>query len=344
MRKLEFLAALCVAFFAVFTASAQNKVDAVKVGVDIKSFPACREYLNNHPTDTIFSVENIVVSPELAQKAKTAGQSFNLGDTVSRIVKVFKIDADKVALHREYSKTTVVSVVKNAPTTRPVAQVTSVVKDKANSRVGAVTSKKDTLWYDRTSAANVSFNDKVAVNRGEKVAVDPHHKDLEGKFRHRVYMSALGGAILTNKGDFHPVVGGRLGYETCHFLFELEGVYSQQNYTDVAEVTGRYNTFAAYLTAGWKFWQSPLYRSYLAVGASGGFAYQKTDMEDAEFYSSNYGAAGKVFLRGLWGLNRNFGLIFEGGYNLLPWVEHYGGEQEWNHGGAYLQAGVNYKF
>ncbi|MBP3687383.1 MAG: hypothetical protein J6J35_03345 [Alphaproteobacteria bacterium] len=338
MKKLVFLAALCVAFFAVFTASAQNVV----TNISTSDFSTCKKYLDVHPTDTIKSAQSADITAELAEKAKKAGLDTSEG--LFCVVSVFKLSDGKIARHIAYTSTSPVEPlpIVLAPTPRQEVNVVKVVKTE--SRVGAVTSKKDTLWYDRTSAANVSFNDKVAVNRGEKVAVDPHHKDLEGKFRHRVYMSALGGAILTNKGDFHPVFGGRLGYETCHFLFELEGVYSQQNYTDVAEVTGRYNTFAAYLTAGWKFWQSPLYRSYLAVGASGGFAYQKTDMEDAEFYSSNYGAAGKVFLRGLWGLNRNFGLVFEGGYNLLPWVEHYGGEQEWNHGGAYLQAGINYKF
>ncbi|MBO5037876.1 MAG: hypothetical protein J6C85_00250 [Alphaproteobacteria bacterium] len=338
MKKKIFLAILAMAVFAAPAANAQSVV----TGISTSDFKACKEYLDVHPTDTIRSMETVVAT----ENKVIEGGNIVAGDSLVCTTSVFKNSDGKIAQHKAYAKATGKTVVKTAPrvVSRPAVQVTGVVKDKANSRVGAVTSKKDTLWYDKTSSDRVSFEDKVAVNRGEKVAVDPHHKDLEGKFRHRVYMSALGGAILTNKGDFHPVVGGRLGYETCHFLFELEGVYSQQNYTDIAEVTGQYNTFAAYLTAGWKFWQDALYRSYLAVGASGGFAYQKTDTEDAEFFSSNYGAAGKVFLRGLWGLNRNFGLVFEGGYNLLPWVEHYGGEQEWNHGGAYLQAGVNYKF
>ena len=337
MKKINFIATVVVAFLAV-SANAQS----VEKNVSTSDFKACKEYLTTHPTDTIRSEESLIVSTELVERAKKAGQSFNLGDTVSCVVKVFKTADGKIARNVSYKKVVgTVSLAEKTRTSRPDLKVVNVVK--AENRRGVVTAKKDTVWYDVTSSNKVSFDDKVAVNRGEKRAIDKH-TTLDGKSIHRVYASVLGGALLTNKGDFHPVVGGRLGYETCHFLFELEGVFSQQKHTDVAEATGSYNTFAGYLTAGWKLWQNSLYRSYVAVGASGGYAYQKTDAEDAEVCSYNYGLAGKAFVRGLWGLNRNFGLVFEGGYNLLPWVEHYGGDQKWNHGGAYLEAGVNYRF
>lgn len=325
---------------AAFVFGMNSNAQEVVNNISTSDFGACKEYLADHPTDTIRSSSSMVAEKEM----KLCGTKVAAGDTLSVVINVYKTSDGKIARHTSYNKTVLSSAPALTMASRPKVEVTSVVKDKPNSRVGAVTAKKDTVWFDRMSSAEVSHADKIAVNRGEKTAIDPEYRDMEGKLRHRVYLSFLGGGTLLNNGDIHPMFSGILGYETCHFLFELNGVFSQANYTPVAEVEGRYNTFAAYLTAGWKFWQSPLYRSYLAVGASGGFAYQKTDVKDAEFYSSNYGAAGKVFLRAVWGLNRNFGFVFEGGYQLLPWVEHFGGEQDWGHGGAYFQAGVNCKF
>ena len=102
MKKINFIAAIVVAFLTV-TVKAQSVVS----NVSTSDFKACKEYLTTHPTDTIRSEKNLVVSAELADKAKKAGQSFNLGDTVSCVVKVFKTADGKIARNVSYKKTIV---------------------------------------------------------------------------------------------------------------------------------------------------------------------------------------------------------------------------------------------
>ena len=118
-------------------------------------------------------------------------------------------------------------------------------------------------------------------------------------------------------------------------------------YTDSASVAGaHYNSLSFYAGAGWKFWQDARYRSFLAIGASAGYAYQKTDAKDADVFSDNYGFAAKGWIRGNISLNNRLGLLVEGGYNLLPKVYHKADQkhQDFGHGGAYLQVGGYYRF
>ena len=201
-------------------------------------------------------------------------------------------------------------------------------------------SRRDTLIYLEEMSSNISQEDKEAVLRGEKNAYLPEHQRADKSNVHRVNVSLLGGANYVD-GRVNPVFTGRLGYETCYFLFELEGSYSRAKYPTLSS---NYNTFIAAGNLGWKFWQDRDYRSYIAVLGTAGYAMQKSDKDDAELFSKNYGFTFGAFLRGAWGFGKRFQLIGEAGYRVLPKVEHDGGTQEFDNGGPFVNLGVNMSF
>lgn len=82
--------------------------------------------------------------------------------------------------------------------------------------------------------------------RGEKNAYLPEHQRADKSNVHRVNVSLLGGANYID-GKVNPVFTGRLGYETCYFLFELEGSYSRAKYPTL---NSYYNTFVAARKSG----------------------------------------------------------------------------------------------
>lgn len=201
-------------------------------------------------------------------------------------------------------------------------------------------SRRDTLLYQEKMSADISQEDKKAVLRGEKNSYLPEHQRADKSNIHRVNVSLLGGANYVD-GRVNPVFTGRLGYETCYFLFELEGSYSRAKYPTLSS---NYNTFVAAGNLGWKFWQDRDYRSYIAVLGTAGYAMQKSDKDDAELFSKNYGFTFGAFLRGAWGFGKRFQLIGEAGYRVLPKVLHDGGTQEFDNGGPFVNLGVNMSF
>lgn len=107
-------------------------------------------------------------------------------------------------------------------------------------------SRRDTLIYLEEMSSNISQEDKEAVLRGEKNAYLPEHQRADKSNVHRVNVSLLGGANYVD-GKVNPVFTGRLGYETCYFLFELEGSYSRAKYPTL---NSYYNTFVAARKSG----------------------------------------------------------------------------------------------
>ena len=200
--------------------------------------------------------------------------------------------------------------------------------------------RKDTLLYKEKMSADISQEDKKAFLRGERNAYLPEHQRADRSNVHRVNISLLGGANYVDE-KVNPVFTGCLGYETCHFLFELEGSYSRAKYPTLNSC---YNTFVAAGNLGWKFWQDRDYRSYIAILGTAGYAMQKSDKDDAELYSKNYGFTFGAFLRGAWGFGKRFQLIGEAGYRVLPKVLHDGGTQEFDNGGPFVNLGVNMSF
>ena len=235
------------------------------------------------------------------------------------------------------------------PSDTVILAVSEVIRDNGiryvETRIGYViegklVSRRDTVLYFEKMSNDISRENKKEYLRGEKNAYLPEHQRADKSNVHRVNVSLLGGANYID-GKVNPVFTGRLGYETCYFLFELEGSYSRAKYPTL---NSYYNTFVAAGNLGWKFWQDRDYRSYIAVLGTAGYAMQKSDKDDAELFSKNYGFTFGAFLRGAWGFGKRFQLIGEAGYRVLPKVEHDGGTQEFDNGGPFVNLGVNMSF
>lgn len=235
------------------------------------------------------------------------------------------------------------------PSDTVILAVSEVIRDNriryVETRIGYViegklVSRRDTVLYFEKMSNDISQENKKEYLRGEKNAYLPEHQRADKSNVHRVNVSLLGGANYVD-GKVNPVFTGRLGYETCYFLFELEGSYSRAKYPTL---NSYYNTFVAAGNLGWKFWQDRDYRSYIAVLGTAGYAMQKSDKDDAELFSKNYGFTFGAFLRGAWGFGKRFQLIGEAGYRVLPKVEHDGGTQEFDNGGPFVNLGVNMSF
>ena len=235
------------------------------------------------------------------------------------------------------------------PSDTVILAVSEVIRDNGiryvETRIGYViegklVSRRDTVLYFEKMSNDISQENKKEYLRGEKNAYLPEHQRADKSNVHRVNVSLLGGANYSD-GKVNPVFTGRLGYETCYFLFELEGSYSRAKYPTL---NSYYNTFVAAGNLGWKFWQDRDYHSYIAVLGTAGYAMQKSDKDDAELFSKNYGFTFGAFLRGAWGFGKRFQLIGEAGYRVLPKVEHDGGTQEFDNGGPFVNLGVNMSF
>lgn len=262
------------------------------------------------------------------------------------------ISAQRVVNGIKLSKKQVAEYLVKNPTDTVVMALSEVKKEGemrfVERRIGFITNKKlvsrrDTLVYMEMASDEVAFSDKEAVLRGEVTAYNPEHQRADGSNVHRVNVSLLGGANYIDN-SLNAGATLRLGYETCHFLFEVEGSYSTMAYTSASMVSGKYDTFIAAGNLGWKFLQNRDYRSYLAVLGTAGYAKQKSDSRDAEFFSENYGLMLGAFVRGAWGFSKRFQLVGEAGYRILPQVFHDKGTQLFSNGGPFVNLGVNMSF
>lgn len=262
------------------------------------------------------------------------------------------ISAQRVVSGVELSKKQVAEYLVKNPTDTVVMALSEVKKEGemrfVERRIGFISEKKlvsrrDTLVYLEVTSNDVAFEDKEAVLRGDMQAYNPDHQRADGSNIHHVNVSLLGGANYIDN-TINAGATLRLGYETCHFLFEVEGSYSTMAYTSASMVSGKYDTFIAAGNLGWKFWQNRDYRSYLAILGTAGYAKQKSDSRDAEFFSENYGLMLGAFARGAWGFSKRFQLIGEAGYRILPQVIHTEGTQLFSNGGPFVNLGVNMSF
>ena len=262
------------------------------------------------------------------------------------------ISAQRVVNGVKLSKKAVAEYLVKNPSDTVVMALSEVKKENeiryVERRIGFISGKKlvsrrDTLVYLEVTSNDVAFEDKEAVLRGDMQAYNPDHQRADGSNIHHVNVSLLGGANYIDN-SLNAGATLRLGYETCHFLFEVEGSYSTMAYTSASMVSGKYDTFIAAGNLGWKFWQNRDYRSYLAILGTAGYAKQKSDSRDAEFFSENYGLMLGAFARGAWGFTKRFQLIGEAGYRILPQVFHDKGTQLFSNGGPFVNLGVNMSF
>ncbi len=300
----------------VFVAAASANAQRVVNGINTRDAQKCGEYLVSNPKDTI--VEVSIVNRD-GMRGEVSRKVYLKGATT------LGVKNDTVWYKQRINR---VEVTDN--------QV--VVASTLRSATGEV--KGDTVCWNRTNTDSISFATKESICRGETRVFSPEHKDYDGNFRHKTQATILGGGMVVD-GYFTPTLTGRLGYETCHFLFDLEGSFSSSKHTEVAEYSGRYLSFAAQFNAGWKFLQDRRYRHYLAVLGTVGYGYQKTDGDEAAARSKNYGIIYGGLVRGSLGLTKNWRLVGELGYKIVPKVRH-NEEQDVHNGGFFANVGVGY--
>ncbi len=225
--------------------------------------------------------------------------------------------------------------------------VTRLNKDKSLrsgvvNTVPVVERKKRT--YVATQSDSLTLDQKRTVLNGQLRAFDPEHRNEVGWDRHKININLLLGANYIEQ--VNPELTFRMGYETCHWLWELEGTFSTAKYTEesAAGQKDRYYTFMATGNVGYKVWQDRLCRHYLAVIGNFGYGLQKSDVENAEIRSENYGITGGLGLRYQHSLSRHLKIVGEGWYKVRPKVLHSGNGQEWSANGPSIAIGVSYTF
>lgn len=313
-RALVALVAMIAAFCGI-NAEAQTVV----TGFNTQDLQSCGEYLINHPADTIVSQAtnnegNLVVTKVFFENGIVSPETLVVKNTVMK------------TLDRK-----VKNVIKAGNDVVVVAEV--------KSENGVVA--QDTTVYERTTIKDMTYEQQLAFLSGELKAVNPEHKDYDGNFRHKVNLSLLGGGVFGQ--TISPTATIRLGYETCHWLWELEGGFSSSKYTESADAKGRYITFSGTFNAGWKFLQDPKYKSYVAVLGLAGYGYQRSDSNEALERSKNYGLVFGGMARGSLHLGANWSLVGEVGYKIIPEVQK-GEDQNLSAGGFFANIGITKSF
>lgn len=222
------------------------------------------------------------------------------------------------------------------------AQSVSVNGDSI-TQYATVKQRKARVYMD-ASTDTLSLETMQSVLNGQRRAFDPEHRNELGWDRHKINISLLGGVNYIEQ--VNPELTLRLGYETCHWLWEVEGTFSTAKYTEESSAgeKERYYTCMVTGNVGYKVWQDQLCKHYLAVIGNFGYGLQKSDVENATIRSENYGITGSLGLRYKHSLTRHLKLVAEGHYRVRPKVLHSGNGQEWSANGPALCVGLTYTF
>lgn len=207
---------------------------------------------------------------------------------------------------------------------------------------GRLSKKTDTFIYKEQNASDVALATKEAVLRGEAVAYQPEHHRADGSKIHRINVSLLGGANYVDN-TVAPEVTLRLGYETCHFLFEVEGSYTTSRYNERSDTEGSFAAGIFMGNLGWKLFQGLNKRSYVAVVGAAGYGYSKTNSEEELVNAHNYGFTFAASLRGALPIGKTFHIIGEGGWRWMPSTWNDVGSQDLT-SGPFARLGVGASF
>jgi hypothetical protein len=310
--------AICAATVCV---NAQNTVTRA-ISLDENGKAELKSFFVQHPTDTILTKLN--------------------GQTVKLYLKGGNVCYDIVATATP--KATAPATTTSTTTVKTTAKVEKVEKTENDGR--DVTFKSGSqMSLERKAVNDISTEEGVEILNGQRAAVDPEHKDYSGVSLHRLQFALLGGANYY--GCFSPQVTARVGYETCHWIFQVDGIVSRSELGETAKYAGaHYTNLTIQGNLGYKVWQSLKLDNYLAVVAHLGYGYQETDNKDDEDYnrSSNYGLVVGLGLQGAVALSSRFALGIEAGWKLYPSVDHGVDEvQKFSNQGAYAQVGLMFR-
>jgi hypothetical protein len=320
MKTIKFFVAVAICA-ATVCASAQNTVVKETINLDDNGKSELRSFFTQHPSDTIRTELN--------------------GKAVKLYVKAGNVCYDEV--------TTVATATPTpATTSTPAVKTTAKVKEvkKTTNDGRDVTFKNgNTMSLKRTTVDDISTEQGVEILNGNRAAVNPEHKDYSGESLHRLQFGVLGG--VNYYSCFAPQITARVGYETCHWLFQVDGIVSRSELGETAKYAGaHYTNVTVQGNLGYKVWKSLKMDNYLAVVAHGGYGYHETDEEDTEDYnrSSNYGLVVGIGIQGAISLTSRWALGIEAGWKLYPSVDHGVDEvQKFSNQGAYAQIGLMFR-
>ena len=195
----------------------------------------------------------------------------------------------------------------------------------------------------RTNTDQLSLKQVKAINQGKTFTYhdDGHHND-KGEFGHQILFRINGGMNLI-QGNFYPVVGGGLLYETCHFLMGVKGSYTRMSFTSESSEPGRYNTYTAMAIGGWKVVQDKNFRHYLAPYVAVGYAGHQSDSDqNAQTFSKNAGLCAEAGIEGSVQLCKWLNAFASVGYIHMPSIRHSVGRQEWSTSGFTASVGLTF--
>jgi hypothetical protein len=322
MKTIKFFVAVAICA-ATLSANAQNTVVKEAISLDDNGKAELKSFFVQHPTDTILTKLN-------GQNVKLYVQGGNVCyDVVPATVATATPKAP-------------------APTSTPAVQKTAKVEkveETENDGRKVTFGDGSQKSFSRTTVDDISTEQGVEILNGNRAAVNPEHKDYSGESLHRLQFGVLGGVNYFS--CFAPQVTARVGYETCHWLFQVDGIVSRSELGETAKYAGaHYSNLSITGGVGYKLWQSLKLNNYLAVVVIGGYAYQKTDKKDQLYYweSSNYGLTVGFGLQGVIALSSRWGIAWEAGWKLYPSVDHGVDEvQKFSNQGAYAQVGMIFR-
>ncbi len=305
MAKKSFFKSMIAMIMVAFVTIVSN-AQAVITNINAYDVDACKEYLIQNLTDT---VKNIAVVN---------------GDTITR----------RVFAEGRTLRITNDTVIKGVNRVKGGVNIISEIRED-NGNV-----KTDTTHMIKTNTKDLAFETNVSILKGETKVQDPKNKDFDGNNRHKAQVTALGGGALVDD-NITPSGTLRVAYESCLFLYELEGSVSSLKYQEGSEYEGKYLSYSVQANFGWKFLQDIRSRHYLALLVSGGYGINQSDGEEALARTRNYGFIAGATLRGSYGLTSHWRIVAEGGYKLFPKLPH-DQQQDLSCRGFFVNLGVGY--
>ncbi len=221
---------------------------------------------------------------------------------------------------------------------------------KGDNNTITVTTDEGELVFTKTNTNDLTTDQRLALLRQQEYGFNPSLRTVNGTRRKTTYLIGMGGMGYRtgHEPGFTPLATAGIGVEKRRFFGDLTAVYTQQQYTNVAEATGTYHCLSVLATLGWKAGMDVLDRNYIGPYIQVGYGYHRTDADWASVQSRNYGLSGGAGIRGALALYKGLSLVAQIGYQMYPSLPHSQDgawqNKRWGEGAVTGQLGVAYRF
>jgi len=252
-----------LALAAMVVMSINAKAQSVVNTVSVSDFNACKQYLSEHPTDTVVGMQKVVVD----DPAKFTSQGVVAGDTLVETTKIFLLDG-RVKRQKVYTKSVIVAgvpqTVVDAELSAKVDSLTALMQAALKLDAGR---PQDVKYYDASKYALLTSGQipvKWANNWGWGFAGEAGYragKDINA------FTFAAGPTLSWNWGR-------------ADLMFR----YARSIYSRNAQHEGEnYDTFGGRIGGYIKVWSFDDYKTWnLYLGGGLGFDFFKTDSKERE--------------------------------------------------------------